>query len=75
VRYGENPVDFVAYGPFGEIREFNRTYRVLSELLPARRFEYGLSEAAARSRPLAAMRRPISTYATAPRRGGPCRWK
>src|SRR6266705_2532694 len=34
VRYGENPVDFVAYGPFGEIREFNRTYRVLSELLP-----------------------------------------
>src|SRR6266550_2777572 len=43
VRYGENPVDFVAYGPFGEIREFNRTYRVLNELLPARRFEYGLS--------------------------------
>src|SRR6266850_986064 len=43
VRRGENPVDFVAYGPFGEIREFNRTYRVLSELLPARRFEYGLS--------------------------------
>ena len=42
VRYGENPVDFVAYGPFGEIREFNRTYRVLSELLPAHRFEYGL---------------------------------
>ena len=43
VRYGENPVDFVAYGPFGEIREFNRTYRVLNELLPARQFEYGLS--------------------------------
>jgi hypothetical protein len=43
VRYGENPVDFVAYGPFGEIREFNRTYRVLSELLPARQFEYGLA--------------------------------
>src|SRR5256886_9751410 len=43
VRYGENPVDFVAYGPFGEIREFNRTYRVLAELLPARQFEYGLS--------------------------------
>ena len=42
VRYGENPVDFVAYGPFGEIREFNRTYRVLNELLPAGRFEYGL---------------------------------
>jgi len=43
VRYGENPVDFVAYGPFGEIREFNRTYRVLAELLPASQFEYGLS--------------------------------
>jgi len=43
VHYGENPVDFVAYGPFGEIREFNRTYRVLQELLPARRFEYGLA--------------------------------
>lgn len=43
VRYGENPVDFVAYGPFGEIREFNRTYRVLTELLPTGRFEYGLS--------------------------------
>ncbi|MFN2572444.1 MAG: hypothetical protein ABR537_12685 [Gemmatimonadales bacterium] len=43
VRYGENPVDFVAYGPFGEIREFNRTYRVLNELLPARQFEYGIA--------------------------------
>jgi hypothetical protein len=43
VRYGENPVDFVAYGPFGEVREFNRTYRVLNELLPANRFEYGLA--------------------------------
>lgn len=43
VRYGENPVDFIAYGPFGEIREFNRTYRVLSDLLPAGQFEYALS--------------------------------
>jgi hypothetical protein len=43
VQYGENPVDFVAYGPFGEVREFNRTYRVRTEGLPARRFEYGLS--------------------------------
>jgi hypothetical protein len=49
VRYGENPVDFVAYGPFGEIREFNRTYRVLAELLPAGRFEYGLSGGQCRS--------------------------
>jgi hypothetical protein len=43
VQYGENPVDFVAYGPFGEIREFNRTYRVRTEGLPAGRLEYGLS--------------------------------
>src|SRR5438309_2550420 len=43
VRYGENPVDFVAYGPLGELRQFNRTYRVLTELLPAKRFEYGVS--------------------------------
>lgn len=49
VRYGENPVDFIAYGPFGEIREFNRTYRVLGELLPAGRFEYGLSAGACRA--------------------------
>jgi hypothetical protein len=49
VRYGENPVDFVAYGPFGEIRQFNRTYRVLSELLPARRLEYGVSAGQCRS--------------------------
>jgi len=49
VRYGENPVDFVAYGPFGEIRAFNRTYRVLSELLPAGQFEYGLSGGQCRS--------------------------
>jgi hypothetical protein len=40
VEYGENPVDFVAYGPFGEIRQFNQTYRVASEAIPARRFEY-----------------------------------
>ncbi len=49
IRYGENPVDFVAYGPFGEVREFNRTYRVLSELLPDKRFEYGLSAGQCRS--------------------------
>ncbi len=49
VRYGENPVDFTAYGPLGEIRQFNQTYRVASELLPARRFEYGVSLGSCRS--------------------------
>ncbi len=43
IQYGENPVDFIAYGPFGEIREFNQTYRLRTDALPARRFEYGLS--------------------------------
>lgn len=41
--YGENPVDLVAYGPFGEVRAFNQTYRVLTQLLPAGQFEYGAS--------------------------------
>jgi hypothetical protein len=49
VRYGENPVDFVAYGPLGEIRQFNRTYRVIGELLPAQRLEYGVSLGSCRS--------------------------
>jgi hypothetical protein len=43
IQYGENPVDFIAYGPFGEIREFNQTYRLRTDALPARHFEYGLS--------------------------------
>jgi hypothetical protein len=43
IQYGENPVDFIAYGPFGEVREFNRTYRVATDGLPARQFEYGAS--------------------------------
>ncbi len=47
--YGENPVSLVAYGPFGEIRTFNQTYRVLAQLLPARRFEYGAALGACRS--------------------------
>ncbi len=41
VQYGENPVDFVAYGPHGETYAFNRVYHVPGELLPAHRFEYG----------------------------------
>lgn len=43
VLYGENPVDFVAYGPFGERREFSRKYLVPSALLPQGRVEYGAS--------------------------------
>ena len=43
VQYGENPVDFVAYGPFGEVREFNRTYRMQDAGLPRGQFEYSAS--------------------------------
>ncbi|HSE28577.1 MAG TPA: carboxypeptidase-like regulatory domain-containing protein [Gemmatimonadales bacterium] len=41
VRYGENPVEFVAYGPNGEVRSFTRTYQAVQAQLPARAFEYG----------------------------------
>jgi hypothetical protein len=43
VEYGENAVDFVAYGPFGEVRRFNQNYRVSSDVIPGRRVEYGLA--------------------------------
>jgi hypothetical protein len=49
VQYGENPVDFVAYGPFGEIREFNQTYRVVGDVLPRNQFEYGVAAGQCRS--------------------------
>lgn len=43
VVYGENPVDFIAYGPFGERREFSRKYLVPLALLPARQVEYAVA--------------------------------
>lgn len=43
IAYGDNPVDFVAFGPHGEERRFNRSYRIVSELIPAKTFEYGVS--------------------------------
>lgn len=49
IQYGENPVDFIAYGPFGEVREFNQAYRVRPMSIPAGRFEYGLSLGACRT--------------------------
>ena len=49
VQYGENPVDFVAYGPFGEVREFNQTYRIVGNVLPRERFEYGIAAGACRT--------------------------
>jgi hypothetical protein len=49
VQYGENPVDFIAYGPFGEVREFNQTYRIVNNVLPRERFEYGIAAGACRT--------------------------
>lgn len=43
VLYGENPVQFIAYGPYGETRVYGQTYRVSSALLPAGRLEYAAS--------------------------------
>ncbi|MFL5496680.1 MAG: hypothetical protein ACJ8DC_20050, partial [Gemmatimonadales bacterium] len=43
VQYGENPVDFVAYGPFGEVRTFNRTFRALPAMVRAGSLEYAVS--------------------------------
>jgi hypothetical protein len=48
VLFGENPVEFVAYGPFGERRTFSRTYRANAALLPPGRTEYGVSAGACR---------------------------
>ena len=51
VLFGENPVEFVAYGPFGERQTFTRTYRAHSALLPAGRIEYATSAGACRLAP------------------------
>jgi hypothetical protein len=50
MQYGDNAVDLVAYGPFGEVRQFNRNYYVLGDLLGAGRTEYGLSGGPCRGR-------------------------
>ncbi len=51
VLFGENPIELVAYGPFGERQSFSRTYRAATALLRARAFEYGLSAGACRATP------------------------
>ncbi|MCU0623776.1 MAG: hypothetical protein MUF53_07915, partial [Gemmatimonadaceae bacterium] len=43
VAFGENLLDFVATGPFGEVRRFTRAYRVLTDMIPAGTVEYGVS--------------------------------
>jgi len=73
VLYGEKPGRLRCLRPFGEIREFNRTYRVLTELLPARRFEYGLSAGRCPQPSFICNATTNVHLRYAPRRGGPCR--
>jgi len=40
---GENPVDLIGYGPSGEVRRFDQTYRVIPQLIPGGTAEYGFS--------------------------------
>ena len=51
VLFGENPIELVAYGPYGERQSFSRNYRAATTLLRARAFEYGLSAGACRATP------------------------
>ena len=43
VLYGENPVDLLAVGPFGQTRALSQNLRILADLLPRDRSEYGAS--------------------------------
>lgn len=43
VLYGENPVDLLAVGPFGQTRALSANMRILADLLPRDRSEYGVS--------------------------------
>jgi hypothetical protein len=49
VSYGENPIDLVAYGPGGEVREFSRIYRAVPSLVQPRSTEYRLVAGACRN--------------------------
>ncbi len=73
VQYGENPVDFVAYGPFGEVREFNRTYRARTDGIAPGHLEYGLSAGGCRTDRCSASSNIDLRYGLTPRwtvRGG-----
>lgn len=50
VLYGENPVDLLAVGPFGQTRGLSENMRILADLLPRDRSEYGASFAQCRLR-------------------------
>lgn len=43
VLYGENPIDLLAVGPFGQTRALSQNLRILADLLPRDRSEYSAS--------------------------------
>lgn len=48
--YGENPVDLLAVGPFGQTRALSQNLRIMSDLLPQDKAEYSGSLAQCRLR-------------------------
>ncbi len=50
VLYGENPVDLLAVGPFGQTRALSENLRIQADLLPRDKSEYGASFAQCRLR-------------------------
>ena len=73
VEYGENAMDFVAYGPFGEVRRFNQSYRVTEAAIPQNRVEYGLAVGGCRTSDCSANANLDLRYGITPRwtvRGG-----
>jgi hypothetical protein len=50
VLYGENPVDLLAIGPFGQTRALTQNLRIGGDLLARNRSEYGFSAAQCRLR-------------------------
>lgn len=73
IQYGENPVDFVAYGPFGEVRTFNRTFRALPSMVPSGVLEYAISGGACHTSRCSATANLDLGYGVSPRwtlRGG-----
>jgi hypothetical protein len=55
ISYGENPVEVVGYGPYGEVVRLERTFEVAPERLPRGRFEYALAGGACPSDPCDAL--------------------
>ena len=48
VQYGENAVEFVAYGPFGEVRRFSRAWGIHADAVAPGQLIYGIAGGACR---------------------------